>query len=439
MTNFSTIPISSIYIDRENRQRKDLTDIDKLAASIAETGLINPIVVTQTPDGIKLIAGERRLTAHKHLGLEEITVQFFSDLDPIQQHLLELEENVQRVDLTWQDEVEAVSAYHELRRKLEPSWNIERTAEALRIDPSYVSRQLLVKRNIDEGVEEVIAAPKFSTACNFAQRREERRKTMAKRDLLSDLTGPAEESPDDYLPDAEEAEPSSPTPKRHCNIEQADFTIWSQQVLDEPYNFLHVDFPYGVNAGNTSGQSAAKNFGGYADTKDVYDTLLTSFVKNLDNFCAPSAHMMFWFSMDYYEETRLVLKESGWRVDPFPLIWFKSDNTGILPDANRGPRRVYETAFFCTRGDRKIVKAVGNAVGAGTPSKEDKIHMSQKSRPMLEHFFRMIVDESTRMLDPTAGSAEAVAVAEAAGASYSLGLELNPDYVTDARAKLGLD
>lgn len=439
MSNFSTIPIKSIIIDRENRQRKELTDISSLAASISETGLINPIVVTQTPDGPKLIAGERRLSAHIELGLEEIPVQFFSDLDPVQQHLIELEENVQRVDLSWQDEVDAVAEYHELRRRLEPNWNIERTAEALRVDPSLVSRQLLVKRTMDEGVEEVADAQKFSTAYNFAQRREERRKTQAKRDLLTDLTPPSSAPEPSFMDGAEEAEEVTPTSTRHCDIKKADFIEWSQQVLDEPFNLLHVDFPYGVNAGNTSGQSAAKNFGGYEDTKDVYDLLLSAFIKNLDNFCSPSAHMMFWFSMDYYEETRLLLAESGWRVDPFPLVWFKSDNTGILPDANRGPRRVYETAFFCTRGDRKIVKAVGNAVGVGTPPKMDKIHMSQKARPMLEHFFRMIVDESTVMLDPTAGSCEAVAVAEASGAKYSLGLELNADYVADARTKLGLD
>ena len=134
-----------------------------------------------------------------------------------------------------------------------------------------------------------------------------------------------------------------------------------------------------------------------------------------------------------------MLRAAGWRIDPFPLIWFKSDNTGILPDANRGPRRVYETAFFGARGDRKIVRATGNAVGAGSPPKGDKIHTSQKSRPMLEHFFRMIVDESTRMLDPTSGSGEAVAVAEALGAEWSQGLEINPDYALDARDRMGLE
>lgn len=437
-SNFALIPIDSIIIDRENRQRRELSNIEELANSIAQNGLINPIVVIETPEGPKLVAGERRLTAHKHLGLESITVQFFSDLDPVQQHIIELEENVQRVDLSWQDQVKAVADYHELRRQLDPDWSLDRTADSLNMSGASVSRSMLVKRALDEGVPEVIEAPKFSTAYNFAQRREERKKTSAKRDLVAELRGQAVPTEVNSNDEESEAEPA-PVNDRHADIIQADFTRWSSTVLHEPFNFLHVDFPYGVSAGDTKGQSAAKQFGGYEDTREVYDQLCRTFVQNLDNFCAPSAHLMFWFSMDYYQETLELLRNAGWRVDPFPLIWFKSDNTGILPDANRGPRRVYETAFFGSRGDRKVVKAVGNAVGAGTPAKGEKIHMSQKSRPMLEHFFRMVVDESTRMLDPTCGSGEAVSVAEAAGAEWSLGLELNPEYAQDARDKLGLD
>lgn len=435
---FEELPVESIIIDRENRQRRELSNIEELARSIVENGLINPIVVTRTEDGVKLIAGERRLTAHKHALLPTIPVQYFDDLDPIQRHMIELEENVQRVDLSWQDRVRAVAEYHALRKSTEPEWSVDSTADALNVSQSTVSRQLLVNRALSEGVEQVIEAPKFSTAYNFAQRREERRKASAKRDLISELSTSTAE---DALYGNDEDSSEYPEPgARTADIICANFHEWSKtDPLQEPFNFLHVDFPYGVSAGDTKGQSASKSLGGYADTREIYDDLCASLVNNLDRFCGPSAHLLFWFSMDYYSETLSLLREAGWRVDPFPLVWFKSDNTGILPDANRGPRRVYETAFFGSRGDRKIVRATGNAVGAASPPKIDKIHMSQKARPMLEHFLRMVVDESTRMLDPTCGSGEAVAVAEALGAQKALGLELNPEYVSDARLKLGLD
>ena len=51
------------------RYRKDLGDVRSLADSIAEVGLLHPIVVT--PEG-RLIAGQRRLEACRKLGWVEI-------------------------------------------------------------------------------------------------------------------------------------------------------------------------------------------------------------------------------------------------------------------------------------------------------------------------------------------------------------------------------
>src|SRR6516225_7356473 len=59
----SSMAIADITVGA--RYRKDLGDIEALARSIEEVGLLHPVVVT--PDGT-LIAGERRIAAYKHLG-----------------------------------------------------------------------------------------------------------------------------------------------------------------------------------------------------------------------------------------------------------------------------------------------------------------------------------------------------------------------------------
>jgi N6-adenosine-specific RNA methylase IME4 len=76
------------------RHRRDLGDIAGLAASIAEIGLLNPIVIR--PDGT-LIAGERRLRAVESLSREQIEVTIV-DLDEIARG--EFAENVHRKDFT---------------------------------------------------------------------------------------------------------------------------------------------------------------------------------------------------------------------------------------------------------------------------------------------------------------------------------------------------
>jgi ParB-like chromosome segregation protein Spo0J len=53
------------------RHRRDLGDIDSLAASIEDIGLLNPITVSE--NGL-LLAGARRLAAYKRLGRKTIPV-----------------------------------------------------------------------------------------------------------------------------------------------------------------------------------------------------------------------------------------------------------------------------------------------------------------------------------------------------------------------------
>lgn len=429
--NFSLVPVASIVVDRENRQRRELTGIEELAESIRKNGLINPIVVTQ--DHL-LVAGERRLTAHQLLGFDTIAVHYAEDLSDEELQILELEENIRRVDLSWQDLVRSVAKFDELKRADQSEWTTEDTAEELNMSRSNVQRYALVNQFMEEGVKEVLEAPKLSQAANFAQRAQERRKTSGMRELFS---APSITPADVAAATAGLAPGEEPlqAARRFAEIQNEDFSRWAKRVQDKPFNLIHCDFPYGVNAGDTKGQSGAAGYGHYADKPEIYFDLISTFLKYQDNFIAPSAHVVFWYSLDFHHETIELFRAKGWIVNPFPLIWHKG-NTGILPDANRGPRRVYETALFMTRGDRKVVRAVGNLVEAQV-SKE--FHVSEKPVKMLEHFLRMLVDETSRVLDPTCGSGNAIKVAEKLGADFSLGLELNADFAARARQNLGLD
>jgi ParB family chromosome partitioning protein len=72
-----TISIEQITV--RERHRRDFGDIDTLAASMADLGLLQPVVVR--PDGT-LIAGERRLRAAMQLGWTEIPCRVV-DLDAV--------------------------------------------------------------------------------------------------------------------------------------------------------------------------------------------------------------------------------------------------------------------------------------------------------------------------------------------------------------------
>ena len=84
-----------------NQPRKlfNQQDIEDLAASIEEIGLLQPIAVRRINDKYELIAGERRLKAHQFLNKNTIEV-IIIDASDEEVALLTLAENLKREDLT---------------------------------------------------------------------------------------------------------------------------------------------------------------------------------------------------------------------------------------------------------------------------------------------------------------------------------------------------
>lgn len=410
---FSSIPLDKIRVERDRRQRREVTNVDELAESMARIGQINPITVTRD---LILVAGERRFTAACKLKWTHVNVQFTDELTTSELHAIELEENIKRVDLTWQDQVRALDEYHNLRKADRPDWTQADTARAIGLTQNTVSEQLSVARNLTD--PRIAEAPKYSVAKNIVKRNEERKDEQAIVSLRQAIGAPAD----------------TPEEKAPPTIINASFNEWAPNYEGPRFNLIHCDFPYGIEA-DSFNQGGAAAHGGYADDEGTYWELCRTLAGNLDRLATPSAHLMFWFSMKFYQPTlEFFARETDFIIDPFPLIWMKSDNVGILPDPQRGPRRIYETALLGRRGDRKVVQAVANAVHH--PTVRDR-HMSEKPEGMLRQFFRMLVDGNSLVLDPTCGSGSAIRAAESLGAKHTLGLELNPEFAE--RAQLALE
>ena len=79
------------------RVRDEYGDMQALADSIREHGLLHPIVVDSD---YNLIAGCRRLLACERIGLREIEAKVLEDISEKELRILELEENIRRKDLT---------------------------------------------------------------------------------------------------------------------------------------------------------------------------------------------------------------------------------------------------------------------------------------------------------------------------------------------------
>lgn len=128
------LPTDSIHPNpHQPRQRFDRGELDELADSIREHGILQPLIVTQAAiDGqYQLIAGERRLQAARLAGLGEVPA-IVREASP--QQLLEwaLIENVQRADL---NPLETAAAYQQLQE----TFSLSHEEIAQRVGKSRVS------------------------------------------------------------------------------------------------------------------------------------------------------------------------------------------------------------------------------------------------------------------------------------------------------------
>jgi len=143
---------------RQPREKFDIEELENLAASIREHGVIQPLIVSPGKNGIYiLIAGERRLQASRKAGLKTVPVVIRHATD---QQLLELAliENVQRADL---NAIEEAEAYQNLAREFKMSHEtiaqrvgksrVAVTNTMRLLDASAAVKQALVDGRITEG------------------------------------------------------------------------------------------------------------------------------------------------------------------------------------------------------------------------------------------------------------------------------------------------
>ena len=153
------IPVDSIQRNpRQPRENFNTEELENLASSIREHGVIQPLIVSPGKNGIyTLIAGERRLQAARKAGLNTVPVVIRHATD---QQLLELAliENIQRADL---NAIEEAEAYHQLVKEFKLSHETIATRVGksrsaitntmLLLDSPAAVKQALVDGRITEG------------------------------------------------------------------------------------------------------------------------------------------------------------------------------------------------------------------------------------------------------------------------------------------------
>ena len=332
------IDITLVSVDRDTRQRTKI-DTGNLLESIRARGVLNPLIVAgaAAADGtFQLIAGERRLECCRQLGLAVVPVRFWEDLDPIEAQIVELEENIKRQDLSWQDIVRSVGKIHRLYKSRDLEWTQEETSQAIGITNGTVSAYLKVEARLDD--EKISQAGTVREAWNILSRRDQRASGEALQEML-DATPAGPEAPSGGFVDlpssglpiagsqgvsgsnSPSAKPLPVVSDPAKSVLQESFLHWAPKYTGRKFNLVHCDFPYGVNlfAGPQAGGD--RHFE-YDDSKEVFFRLLKTLCENLDRVMSLLGHLMFWYSEKHGREARAMFQDLAPSLvfHPFPMI-----------------------------------------------------------------------------------------------------------------------
>lgn len=413
------------------RQRKSLSkeEIVSLADSIEKFGLLHPVTLRQNNE---LVAGFRRIQAHVYLGRKEILYRRKEDLSDAEAKELELDENLKRVNLTWQDEAAAIAEIHALRKESDPEWSLKKTAEF--VGKSYGTAQQSVAL-----MEEAKESPEILKEKHLvsALKKAKSNKTMAKRKAAISAT--AREVPD-------------------FTMKIGDAAELIQGEADASYDAILTNFPFGVDLAFKDGNSP------YEDDETYITDLVMNIVPELYRVLRDDSWLAAFFDIRkithnsfmeraFAERKRMNkdakldfrrgmglsywLKDAGFSyVSMLPAIWVKPNKTqGILGNPDKGLITSYEALVFASKGDASFIqKGRQNIFLYDTLSPSERDFSVEMPVDICEEILSMICFDRSKVLDPFAGTAAVGRAALNRGCSFT-GFELDPERVELANLK----
>ena len=430
------IPISQVLIkpDRQ-RQEFDPAALQDLVTSIEERGLLHPPVLRDEAGTWTLVAGERRMKAiaqiwelggsfrcdNQQVPAGEMPFTNLGDLSDLEAEEAELDENLKRKDLTWQEHAAAVARLHRLRQgqqvekavKLQtpitPQTYADTALELLgKSEGAYqdqIRKEIIVSKHLANPA--IAKAKSADEAFKILKKQEE----SAKNVELARTVGASFNADLHTL----------------LNVDCLDYMTTAADLPEaEKFDVILTDPPYGMGADNF-GDAGGKLTGiehRYDDSPEHFTKLMTAWSKLSYNVCKAQAHAYVFCDIDRFHELKALMQAAGWYVFRTPLINHKM-NSGRVPLPDQGPRRQYEIILYAIKGKKQTTHIYPDVIS--TSADENFSHGAQKPVALYQNLLQRSVRPGDRVLDTFAGSGT---IFEAANGfkCAATGTELNPEY-----------
>jgi site-specific DNA-methyltransferase (adenine-specific) len=403
------VAISSIRTSLAERQRTDLGDIEALAKSIQEHGLLENIGLDNENN---LVYGFRRLTAAIMLGWDEIRAEYVGALTPEQAQVLELEENVRRHNLSWQEESKAISKIHQMKMEQDMVWTAEKTAELLLCSRRKVFNAMELSRAIDTQPEVAKAETQVGAMMRLTQIKQlDQRKTDAKIRMM--------------------AEASGMKPKTSAEVTVGDALQVLLGLPSDSVDFAVTNPPYGVDIESVFlGDRTI-----YKDAEEVIVPLLFQVAKEVYRVLKPDRWFVFFYPTMRLEEGKEILSRAGFAYQQVPCVWYKPNKIlSSLSNPYQSFPSQYETFFWGRKGSPRFNKLrLGNVFVYDTPDRDDRIHPLQMPTDLWKEILEIGSVEGESVLEPFSGSGSCGVACIEASRNYR-GIELSQEYADRANS-----
>lgn len=396
----------------------DEDKIANLAESIRKNGLLHPIVLQD--DGKTLLAGERRFRAvcrlfeeghtnltHNGTTFPSYTIPYTTVDNSTDDVLLEmeLEENVVRDDLTWQERARATQRLHELRESQHGAyvpnhggWATKDTATEVygeRNKTAKVSNDLVLAQHLDD--PDVASAKDEKEARKVIEKK-------AKRKQWEEASQNAEK-----------------VESEHTLINDSAFNILPT-LEPETFDVLCSDPPYGIDVHKKAQRDG--EYHEYDDSPEYFYTAIELLAEEGYRVTKPQAHAYIFCDISYFYSIATIFDLQGWEVYSRPLIWYKG-NTGSFGGAEYWPRRTYECVMYANKGQRPVTAMYHDVINIPKPSATN--HPAGKPPEVYEDLLRRSVHPGSKVLDPFCGGGPIFPAASKLQATAT-GIELAEHY-----------
>jgi len=420
------LTVERSQIEIGERHREDYGDINDLAESMKQEGIIQPLAVKRNGERFKLLAGGRRIKAAEKAGITEIPVRVYPEnLSETQMLMIELCENVFRKDMTWLEQTRLRKKIHDLGieihgRKVSKApdakgWTQEQTATMTGVNQRMISAEL----QLAEAVEAFPQLAQAKTRDEAVKMMKKMGETMIRQELAKRI---------------EEHKAQTPFDKQLAQIAQrfivADFFDMVKQLPDKSIDFCEVDPPYAIDLMELKKKRdiSMYNEESYNEVeKEDYLFFLERTINECYRVMSDQSWMVFWFAIEpWIEDIYMLLSKAGFQTRRLVGLWVKETGQTMNPALHLA--NAYEPFFYCRKGNPSIMKQGRTNVfnyKAVAPGK--KRHPTERPIELIQELLQTFCLEGSRVLVPFLGSGNTI-LAAANLNLIAFGADLSQEY-----------